>query len=76
MEENLQVFVKIEQYKDVLEVMNTIKHKLEDAKATLETINHLKSEEDSELELWKANLEEAEKRLEHIDMTLFEPEKL
>ncbi len=76
MEDSLQVFVKIDQYKDVLEIMNMIKNKMEDTKEILATINRLKNEEDSELELWQASVKEAEKRLGHIDKILFEPEKL
>jgi predicted nuclease with TOPRIM domain len=72
MENNLQVFVKIDQYKDVLEIMNTIKTKLDDTKELLATIHRLKNEEDAELELWQNNLNETEKRLQNIDATLFE----
>jgi hypothetical protein len=76
MEDSLQVFVKIDQYKEVLDIMNMIKNKMTETKDMLSTINRLKSEEDSELELWMASVQEAEKRLEHIDRILFAPEKL
>lgn len=76
MEDSLQVFVKIDQYKDVLDIMNTIKNKMQETKEILATINRLKNEEDSELDLWQASLEEAEKKMAHIDKILFEPEKL
>ena len=47
----MQIFVKIDDYKDVLEIMNMIRNKLGEAKTTLEDINKLKNEEDAELEL-------------------------
>ena len=68
------VFVKIEDYKDILDVLDLIKGKLSDAKRTLADINELKNDEDSELELWSSTLSEMERKLEDIDRTLFEPE--
>ena len=68
------VFVKIEEYKDILDVLELIKDRLEEAKRTLADINELKNDEDSELEMWGSTLNEIEKKLESIDRTLFEPE--
>ena len=69
-----EVFVKIEDYKDTLEVLEVVKDKLEEAKRTLEDVHALKHDEDSELELWNSTLKELERKLEAIDRTLFEPE--
>jgi len=71
-----QVFVKIEDYKDTLELLGLIKEKVADAKKVLEDIHALKSDEDSELELWNSTLDEIEKRVENIDNALFEPERI
>ncbi|MBI2650962.1 hypothetical protein HYX01_00640 [Candidatus Woesearchaeota archaeon] len=68
------VFVKIEDYKDILEVMELIKGKLAEAKTTLHEINELKKDEDAEIEFWNATLMDIEKKLESIDRNLFEPE--
>tara|TARA_B100001964_G_scaffold94324_1_gene105802 strand:+ start:754 stop:1008 length:255 start_codon:yes stop_codon:yes gene_type:complete len=68
------VFVKIEDYKDILDVLELIKDRLAEAKRTLGDINELKNDEDAELELWSSTLAEIEKKLESIDRTLFEPE--
>jgi hypothetical protein len=68
------VFVKIEDYKDVVNVLDLIKDRLAEAKRTLADINELKNDEDSELELWSSTLSEIENKLEDIDRTLFEPE--
>ena len=68
------VFVKIEDYKDIVDVLELIKDRLAEAKRTLADINELKNDEDSELELWGSTLNEIEKKLEVIDRTLFEPE--
>ncbi len=72
--QEMPVFVKIEQYKDVLDVVHMIRSKLEDARRTLQKINELKNEEDAELELWHATLDEVERKVDFIDKTLLEPE--
>jgi hypothetical protein len=72
-ERKMPVFVRIDEYQDVLDVMNMIKNKLEDAKETLSKINELKNEEDAELELWRTGVEELERKMAFIDKALFEP---
>ena len=72
----MPVFVKIEDYKDVLDVINMVKNKIDDARKTLGKINEIKNEEDAELELWHTTLEEVERKVDFIDKTLFEPETL
>ncbi len=68
-----QVFVKIDEYKDVLRTIGLIKSKLNDAKDTLQKVKELKSQEDAELENWETKLGEIEGKIEGIDKTLFEP---
>ncbi len=68
-----QVFVKIDNYKDVLRTVGLIKNKLNEAKNTLEKIKDLKQQEDSELEGWDAKLVEIENKITGIDTILFEP---
>lgn len=72
----MPVFVRIDEYQDVLDVMNMIRNKLEDAKETLSKINELKNEEDAELELWRTGVEELERKMAFIDKALFEPSML
>ena len=76
MAEGMPVYVRIEEYKDVLDVMNMIRNKIEAAKETLAKINELKNEEDAELELWHTGLEEVERKVVFVDKTLFEPTTL
>jgi hypothetical protein len=74
--ETMPVFVRIDEYKDVLDVMNLIKSKIGEARETLAKINDLKNEEDAELELWHTSLEEIERKIDFVDKTLFEPSAL
>ena len=71
-----QVFVKIDEYKDVLRTVGLIKDKLNEAKGTLAKVKELKGQEDSELGIWESKLSEIENKVEGIDHILFEPSSL
>mgnify|MGYP001566904325 CR=1 FL=1 len=73
---NAPVFVKVDEYKDVLDIVGLLKDKLREAKTTLGKINDLKNHEDSDLEAWSNTLNDIEKKVEYIDKALFEPESL
>ncbi len=75
-DDGMPVYVRIEEYMDVLDVMNMIRNKIDEAKETLAKINELKNEEDAELELWHTGLEEVERKVIFVDKTLFEPTTL
>ncbi|HDM43615.1 MAG TPA: hypothetical protein ENG02_00270 [Candidatus Woesearchaeota archaeon] len=70
------IYVKVDEYKDVLDLLNMIKNKLAEAKELLSRINELKNEEDAELELWHSGIEEIEKKIEFVDKALFRPSML
>ena len=71
-----QVFVKIDEYKDVLRTVGLIKDKLNEAKSTLAKVKELKDQEDSELGGWESKLSEIENKIEGIDHVLFEPSSM
>jgi hypothetical protein len=71
---DMPIYVKIDEYRDVLDVLNMIKSKLKEAKDTLAKINDLKNQEDVEIERWKAGLENVSRKVEAADRLLFEPE--
>jgi len=67
------VFIKIEDYKEVLDVIDVIKAKIDKSKILLEQINEIKAEEDEQLIEWKAILDNISDKVYFIDKTLFEP---
>ena len=75
MVEKMPVFIKIEEYEEVLELVKMIRRKLEDAKTTLLKVNDLKNEEDHQLEMWQNALAEVEKKIDFINQSLNEPEE-
>ncbi len=73
--ERMPVFVKVDEYNEVLNLIKTVRSKMEDAKETLLKIHDLKNEEDHQLELWQSTLAEIEKKIDFVDHSLSEPEK-
>lgn len=67
------VFVKIEEYKDITDIMTLMREKMRQAKFLLDKVTELKAQEDRELANWTKELEDVENRLQGIDKTLFEP---
>ena len=68
--EQAPIFIKIDQYKNVLDIIEVLKAKVREAKNQLGKIQQLKNQEDSELEEWSSELMEIEKRIEGIDTSL------
>lgn len=69
------VFVKVDEYKEILDVLDMIKDKLKEIRDTLGNINALRNEEDAELAMWNTTINEIEKKIEGIDRIMFEPEQ-
>lgn len=69
----MPVYIKIENYEDVLDLLGTIKKKLDDAKNTFGRIQELKAQEDAKLAEWEAKLRDVSGKLERVDNSLGEP---
>ena len=76
MERQAPVFVKVDEYKDVLDILDLVKNKIRSAKDTLREINELKNQEDSEIAMWANEIADIERKVEFIDQTLLEPENV
>jgi hypothetical protein len=72
-EKKLPVFMKIDNYKDLLDSFELIKHKVKDAKAILAKLEEIKAREESELETWEAILSDVEKKINELDEIFLEP---
>ncbi len=70
----MPVFVKVDDYQEVLNLIRLARKKLDEAKETLNKVNELKNEEDHQLELWHNNLNEVEKKIDFVEHSLSEPE--
>ena len=68
------VFVKVDEYKEILDVLDLVKGKINEIRSTLGGINDLRSEEDSEVSMWTSTIDDIEKKIEDIDKMMFEME--
>ena len=74
-QKGMPVFVKVDEYKDILDVLEMIKGKVNEIRNTLGSINSLRNEEDAELGMWNSTINDIEKKVESIDRIMFEPEQ-
>ena len=74
-QKGMPVFVKVDEYKEILDVLEMIKGKVNEIRNTLGSINSLRNEEDAELAMWNNTINEIEKKIDGIDKIMFEPEQ-
>ncbi len=70
------VFVKVDEYREILDVLDMVKAKIKEIRETLGGLNSLRNEEDAELAMWNSTVNEIERKIESIDKLMFEPEHL
>lgn len=68
------VFVKLDEYKDLTEIVSLAREKLQQAKRVLNNIQDLKAKEDAAFEAWENELADMETKINDIDKRLMEPE--
>ena len=68
------IFVKVAAYKEILDVLDLIKGKVEDIRGTLESLNALRKEEDVEVSKWNNAIDDVESKIAEIDKMMFEME--
>ena len=69
------VFVKVDEYKEILDVLDMIKSRINEIRETLKSINELRNEEDAEITMWNNAINGIEKKIGDIDKMMFEPEQ-
>jgi len=72
--DNAPVFVKIDSYKEVLDIVDIVKAKIDKCKKMFNEIEQLKAEETEEIIEWKNTIDEMSDKVYFIDKTLFEPD--
>ena len=71
---DMPVFVKLDEYREITDVMNLAREEIQKAKAVLNRVHDLKTQEDAELEAWQNSLGEMESKLDEADKLLLEPD--
>lgn len=70
---DVPVFIKLEEYNDILAIVAVIKKKISESKETILRLEELREEEDTEINAWQTNLKEVHEKLEFVDELLKEP---
>ncbi len=70
------VFVKVGEYKEILDVLDIIKDKIKEIRDVLGSINSLRHEEDAEFAMWGNTVNDIERKVESIDKIMFAPEHM
>ncbi|MEM4247228.1 MAG: hypothetical protein QXR48_02840 [Candidatus Woesearchaeota archaeon] len=68
------VFVKVEEYKSILDLLDAVRQKLNQARTLLARVNELKQQEDAQIEAWSHDMDDVEERLSSISKSLLEPQ--
>jgi tetrahydromethanopterin S-methyltransferase subunit G len=74
-EKGAPVFVKVDEYNEVLDVIDMIKSKIKDVRNTLGNIDKLRADEDSEVAMWNGRIDDIEKKIEEMDKLMFQPDQ-
>lgn len=69
--EQRPIFVKIEEYRDIRNILDLIRAKISDARVLIEEIEKLRHEEAKELETWKQEIDDVQTRVDFIHRSLF-----
>lgn len=70
------VFVKINEYKEIMDVLDLVKAKVNEAKNTINDLNDLKNKEDSEIQKWAQTFLDIEAKIGDIDALMIKPTEL
>ncbi|MBI2545622.1 hypothetical protein HYV81_00390 [Candidatus Woesearchaeota archaeon] len=69
---DVPVFVKIDEYRNILENINTIRNKIKESDYVVEALGDLRTKVEAEFEKWREDLEEMQRKLLYIDKVVFE----
>lgn len=70
--ENVPIYVKVDKYKEMTQVLKAIGAKLTSIDKTISKINELKAQEDEQLRKWNDNLADVRSRLDKINSAFYE----
>ena len=70
--ENIPIYIKVDEYKQLLETLHALQNKLASVNGTIEKINKLKAQEDAQVAQWNENLTDIKARLEKVNQAFYE----
>lgn len=73
--EKMPVFIKVDEYQQISDMLAALRDKIEKAKEHLSRIEEIKKSEDEEIENWKNGINELEAKLDSIHEMLGSTDK-
>jgi hypothetical protein len=70
---DMVVYVKLDEFNDVIDLVKLMKERLKEARFLLGKISGLKKQEDAEIENWSNEIDSVEEKVDVIDRTMAEP---
>lgn len=74
MEQKAPAFIKVDNYKNVMAILQATREKISQAKVLLSKIEEIKKEEDAVIASWASTIDDVEERVGQSDAALLEPE--
>lgn len=74
MEQKAPAFIKVDNYKNVMAILQATREKISQAKVLLSKIEDIKKEEDAVIASWASTIDDVEERVGQSDAALLEPE--
>lgn len=65
-----EIFVKIEEFKELTDILSKVDEKLRESSAMLEHLEKLKAEEDEQIKAWSSQLQSMQTRAQTLHHTL------
>lgn len=69
------IFVKTNQYQNMLDNINQIKNKIKECDFISESLNDIKNKKDNVFNKWRSNLEDMQRKVSLVEKSLFEVSK-
>ena len=70
--ENAPIFVKIDEYKEIMQVVDVINEKIGGIKTTLTELSDIKTKEDEQIKDWNKRLASVSEKMGYINASLKE----
>lgn len=71
MDESNPVFIKLDQYKEILNIVEVINKKVVNVKQNLSELEELKNKEEEEIMNWEKNMDEITHKMESLHEELY-----
>ena len=68
------IFVKVDNYKEVSEIVNHLKDKVDEIRSTLQKVEELREKESDALHHWRTAIDDVDDKINNLSNDLLEPQ--